>query len=331
MSNTLLASASRILWRTIRSHGINPDQLFREAGLDPACINEPAARFPIENARKAWSLAATAIDTPCFGIHAGEQWLSTDLHALGYAFLSSTTLMTAINRVVRYNEIVDEVITFDAAIEGDHLVVSYRNARNDLPDIAPLEDARWSTLLSMCRVAKAREFCPTAVELMHEELACGTAYEEFFGCIPEFNQPRSALYFDLATANETLPAVNRELAEINEHALVNYLEQLHQDDFIRKVEKAIAELLPSGDISDDKVADALFMSTRTLQRRLSEEGFTYKQLLESVRHTLAEQYIRDERLSLNEISYLLGFSEQSSFSRAFKRWTGKSPSQTRKE
>jgi len=73
------------------------------------------------------------------------------------------------------------------------------------------------------------------------------------------------------------------------------------------------------------------MSTRTLQRRLSEEGFTYKQLLESVRHTLAEQYIRDERLSLNEISYLLGFSEQSSFSRAFKRWTGKSPSQTRKE
>ena len=238
--------------------------------------------------------------------------------------------MTAINRVVRYNEIVDEVITFDSAIEGDHLVVSYRNAREDLPDIAPLEDARWSTLLSMCRIAKAREFCPTAVQLMHEELSCGTAYEGFFGCAPEFNQPRSALYFDLSTANETLPAVNRQLARINEHALVDYLEQMHEDDFSRKVERAIAELLPSGDISDDKVADALFMSTRTLQRRLSEEGLTYKQLLESVRHTLAGQYIRDEKLSLNEISYLLGFSEQSSFSRAFKRWTGTSPSEARR-
>ena len=105
---------------------------------------------------------------------------------------------------------------------------------------------------------------------------------------------------------------------------------MHEDDFSRKVERAIAELLPSGDISDDKVADALFMSTRTLQRRLSEEGLTYKQLLESVRHTLAGQYIRDEKLSLNEISYLLGFSEQSSFSRAFKRWTGTSPSEARR-
>ena len=88
-------------------------------------------------------------------------------------------------------------------------------------------------------------------------------------------------------------------------------------------------MLVDGDISDGKVDDSLFISTRTLQRRLSEEGHTYKQHLENVRRTLAEEYIRDERLSLNEISYLLGFSEQSSFSRAFKRWTGTTPSQAR--
>ena len=329
MSNTLLASASRILWRTIRSHGIDPDELFREAGLDPAKINEPAARFPVEMARRAWELASGRIDDPCFGIRVGEHWLSTDLHALGYAFLSSTTLMTAINRVVRYNEIVDEVISFDSAIEGDSLVVSYRIERDDLPDIAPLEDARWSTLLSMCRIAKDRDFCPSAVHLMHEPTPCIASYETFFGCKPVFNQSRSALYFDLETASETLPAVNRELAQINEHALIDYLEQLQEDNFTRKVEKAIAELLPSGDISDDKVAEVLFVSTRTLQRRLSEDKHTYKQILESVRHTLAQQYIRDEKLSLNEISYLLGFSEQSSFSRAYKRWTGKSPTEAR--
>ena len=329
MSNTLLASASRILWRTIKSHGIDPDALFTQAGLDPKKINEAAARFPVESARQAWSLAHDAIEDPCFGIRAGESWLSTDLHALGYAFLSSTTLMTAIKRIARYNEIVDDVITFSDAIEGDFLVVSYRNARGDLPDIAPLEDARWSTLMAMCRAAKADNFCPTKIQLMHGKLPCPKSYRDYFGCEPEFEQPRSALWFDLGQVSEPLPAVNRELAQINEHALLDYLDQLHKDDLTRKVEKAIAELLVDGDISDGKVADSLFISTRTLQRRLSEEGHTYKQLLENVRRTLAEEYIRDERLSLNEISYLLGFSEQSSFSRAFKRWTGTTPSQAR--
>ncbi|MEJ2309275.1 MAG: AraC family transcriptional regulator [Gammaproteobacteria bacterium] len=329
MGNTLLASASRILWRTIRSHGIDPNKLFAEAGLDPAKINEPAARFPVDNARKAWSLALDAIGDPCFGIAAGHSWLSTDLHALGYAFLSSTTLMTAINRVARYNEVVDEVITFNGAVEGDYLVVSYQNAREDLPDIAPLEDARWSTLLSMCRAAKAGAVYPAMVQLMHGELPCLQAYRHYFGCEPEFDQPRSALWFELEKVNEPLPAVNKELAKINEHALLDYLDQLHKEDLTRKVERAIAELLVDGEISDGKVAESLFISTRTLQRRLAEDGLTYKQLLENVRRTLAEEYIRDERLSLNEISYLLGFSEQSSFSRAFKRWTGTSPSEAR--
>jgi AraC-like DNA-binding protein len=329
MSNTLLASASRILWRTIRSHGIDPNKLFAEAGLDPAKINEPAARFPVDNARKAWSLALDAIDDPCFGISAGESWLSTDLHALGYAFLSSTTLMTAIKRIARYNEVVDEVITFSDAIEGDHLVVSYENAREDLPDIAPLEDARWSTLLAMCRAAKAGDVHPARMQLMHGKLPCKKSYRDYFGCEPEFDQPRSAVWFDLKQVSEPLPAVNRELSQINEHALLDYLDQLHKGDLTRKVEKAIAELLVDGEISDGKVAECLFISTRTLQRRLSEEGLTYKQLLENVRRTLAEEYIRDEHLSLNEISYLLGFSEQSSFSRAFKRWTGTSPSEAR--
>lgn len=100
MSDTLLASASRILWRTIKSHGLDPDQIFIDAGLDPEKINVPSARFPVENARKTWALAAKNIEDACFGLTAGENWLPTDLHALGYAFLSSTTLETAINRIV---------------------------------------------------------------------------------------------------------------------------------------------------------------------------------------------------------------------------------------
>ena len=114
MSDTLLASASRILWRLIKAEGADPETIFAEAGLNAALINKASARYPVVNARKAWQLAADKIKDPCFGLHAGAHWRPTDLHALGYAFLASRTLHTGLNRIVRYNEVVDQVIHFTA-------------------------------------------------------------------------------------------------------------------------------------------------------------------------------------------------------------------------
>jgi len=91
----------------------------------------------------------------------------------------------------------------------------------------------------------------------------------------------------------------------------------------------VIEQFPSGGISEDTAAIALNVSTRTLQRRLREAGQSFGQLTEAVRQELALNYILDPSISLGEISYLLGFSEPSSFSRAFRRWTGKTPRQMR--
>ena len=94
---------------------------------------------------------------------------------------------------------------------------------------------------------------------------------------------------------------------------------------VQKVKNAIIELLPDGRLSDNKVAEALFMSPRNLQRKLEAEGTTFKTLLTEIRRDLALKYIQDTELTLTEISFMLGFSEMSAFSRAFKQWTGKSP------
>lgn len=329
MNDTLLASASRILWRLIKAEGADPEAIFKEAGLNTALINEASARYPVENARKAWHLAADCIKDPCFGIRAGKHWLPSDLHALGYAFLSGRTLHIGLNRIARYNEAVDQVISFNVEEDDEHLILSYENARKDLPDIAALEDARWSIVLTMCRTAKPEGISPARVDLIHGAIKCRKEYETFYGCPVHYSRKRSALFFKLVDVEQTLTAVNTEVAAINEKALEDYIERLHEDEIQHKVARKITELIASGQLSDDKVARALGLSSRTLQRKLSVEGTTFKQILESVREKLAMQYIRDERLSFSEISFLLGFSEQSSFTRAFKRWTGTSPTHLR--
>jgi AraC-like DNA-binding protein len=108
--------------------------------------------------------------------------------------------------------------------------------------------------------------------------------------------------------------------------MVEYLAQLDDDNIIERIKAAIIDQLPSGQVTDSSIADALYLSRRTFHRRLLQQNTTFRAILNEVRQKLASQYITDSSLSLNEISFLLGFAEISSFSRAFKRWTGTSPS-----
>ncbi len=87
----------------------------------------------------------------------------------------------------------------------------------------------------------------------------------------------------------------------------------------------VIERLPVGIPSQEMVADSLYMSVRNLQRKLQVEGNSYKQILDDVRQQLAEQYLKEKQRSIGEITYMLGFTEPSNFTRAFKRWTGLSP------
>ena len=91
MFGTYLATSSRILWRLLERYGIDPELVFREAGLDPEQMDQPRKRYPLENLWAAWARAADLIDDPCCGLQAAECWHPTDFHALGYAFCASST------------------------------------------------------------------------------------------------------------------------------------------------------------------------------------------------------------------------------------------------
>jgi AraC-like DNA-binding protein len=168
------------------------------------------------------------------------------------------------------------------------------------------------------------------VSLTHEGAGCRQRRQEFFRAPVHYNAARNAISIDLAVARRPLSSANAELAHANERVIKDYLAQLSGSPTVLRVKARLIDDMPSGPVPAAVIAAELHMSPRSLQRKLREEGTTYKAVLEETRRDLAKRLIEDEELSLSDITYMLGFSEVSSFSRSFKRWTGMAPSVVRR-
>jgi AraC-like DNA-binding protein len=191
-------------------------------------------------------------------------------------------------------------------------------------------DYAMATVMAMCRINFGPNLKPVAVRFIHPEPFCGDKYFASFRGPVYFDADSDSLTLASKDVDQRLPGGNPHLAEINDRIIIRYLATLTNDDIVNRVQTAIIDLLPSGMVSDEKVAGRLFMSVRSLQRKLQQSGTSFRKLLDRTREELARQYICDRGVDLTEIAFLLGFSEHSAFSRAFKRWTGQTPSDMRR-
>jgi AraC-like DNA-binding protein len=144
-----------------------------------------------------------------------------------------------------------------------------------------------------------------------------------------FDAPQTRLVFDRESVERRLDGGNPELARHNDAIALQYLSQLERDNIVVRVREVLTQRLARGEPSQEEVAELLNVSARTLQRKLGESGTTYKEILDETRHALALAYLSAPRHSVSEVTYLLGFSAGSCFTRAFRRWTGQSPSDWR--
>ncbi len=325
MSGTSLATAVRPLWRLLEARGIDPGLLFREVGLDTTLMDESRGRFPLNHTLAAWTRAAELIPDPCFGLEAAKHWHPGDFHALGCAFGASSTLHSALRRLCRYVTVLHDAIDLEVNERGEEVELAGVGKFYKERMVVAAADAVWAIIMDICRINYPGVLDPIRVSLTRPEPACASAFLEFYRCPVSFGAAVPGLVFPRSVLDRPLTARNREIARNNDLVLSAFLATLRQDDLLSRVKVALIEELPSGKPTDDSVASALFMSARTLQRRLAAEGTSFSQLLEVVRRELAEGYIADASLPISEIGFLLGFSEVSGFSRAFKRWTGASP------
>ena len=172
---------------------------------------------------------------------------------------------------------------------------------------------------------------PKAIRFTHKEPGYRAEYDRIFSVPLFFESPMNAILIDEAFMQMKSPRPNPYLSELLRAHAEGLLEDLDRSKSTRgRVESLLIPVLHTGDANIDTIAEKLALSRQTLFRRLKAEGVTFEMVLDELRHKLALHYLKEERVSVRETAYLVGFSEPGAFSRAFKRWTGSSPSTMRK-
>lgn len=330
MQPTTIASWAVVIWRALEARGIDPRPVFQRAGLDAARLHDANARFAVSAMTRAWDGAVEATGDPCFGLRAGQYVHPTTFHALGYAWHASRTLREALVRLVRYTRMVSTGITLRLVEAGQEPELTLTPASVALRPSVAAADAGMAALVMLCRASCGDAFHPRRVRLVRARPACAEDFAVFFRAPLEYGALDNAVVFDAAVLDQPLPTGNVELASASEQVVVDYLAHLDRTEIGMQVKAKLIEMLPSGRVSARQVAQSLHLSVRSLQRKLAAKGTSFAQLLEDTRRELARQYVSNSRLSVGEITYLLGFSDPANFARAFRRWTGQSPSAFRR-
>ena len=329
MGPSTLSSWALLISRTLAVRGIDAAELFRRARLPPELLGDPNARYPLAGMQRLWKLAMETTGDPCIGLEVGRSWHPTTFHALGYAALASGSLREALTLVVRYSRVVSTGARI--ALE-DHGADAHLRLHSRLPDyaiesapMAPQVQAGLAALVVLCRTLIDSRFSPKQV-LFAQSASPPSAdrLRAFFECPVTLGGREDALVFGRASLDAPIGTENPLLLSINEQALMQYHARLDARNVGDRVRAQLARTLPAGKVSQQDVARALNMSLRSMQRKLKEEGVSFRGLLDDTRRRLARQYSSDPTLSAGEVAYLLGFADASSFSRASRRWGGRS-------
>jgi AraC-like DNA-binding protein len=326
MPYTSLASSTLQVWRALESYGVDPAPLFEQAGLDPRKLYDPNARYLETRLNKLWQSALEATKDPYIGLRVASFWHPSAAHALGYAWLASATLKDALERTVRYFRLITdkERLTLTESDEDFRLIIE--NPVTDCPTAPEDLDASFAALVRLCRMCYGESFNPLRITMGRPALPDPKPFAEHFRAPIQYSGNENSVCFGKVEATTILPTANAEVARANEQIVQEYLARFDRSSVAMQVRARLTEQLSSGHANQESVAHALHMSLRSLQRRLNDEGTSYKDLLDETRRELASHYMAESHRSINEITYLLGFSEPSNFSRAFRRWTGCSPS-----
>jgi AraC-like DNA-binding protein len=312
--------------------GASLERVCAAVGVDPRKVAEPEHRLPVRRFVALLEEAARASGDDHIGLRLGCSHGPDSFGPLADAILHAPDVAAAIANVSRYFHMHQEGAQLELGVEGRKAVVAY--SIRDAGILEYRQDAELS-IAKMLNFTRAlvgnRAWTPAAVYFEHPEPRDSSEHRRVFGAPVYFSQPRNAM-----VAPRELLAMKVSGADFGRLARVRDLAEASCpaaspcDDLLARVRQHISRGLRAGSVSIEAVAASLDLSERTLQRRLGECGATFNELVETMRFELSQRYLRQDHLSLTEIGYLLGYSELSAFSRAFRRWAGVSPIEFRK-
>lgn len=318
----------RVLADYLQAKGVAPQELIpRRFSVDAAQL---AGRMPAEAYCQLLIKAAERLHDPLLGLHLGQFMKPSQLGALGYVLLACENLGAALMRIQRYHRLVHDINPIEHELRNGQLVLSWGVAHGK-PG-ALFDEVGITGIVQFGRDLCGQKLALHAVDFVNPPPPDTRPYSAYFGCPVRFAQPVTRLVIPLDTLAAPLRQPDPTLLKLMEAQVDAAMAELPQaGDLAETTRRVIAHLAPHGLPELEQVAHELRLSPRVFYRRLAEQGLNFRELREAALQQVAELHLRDPRLTLAEVSALLGYAEQSAFSRAFKRWTGTAPLQWRQQ
>jgi AraC-like DNA-binding protein len=310
--------------------GVRAPAVLRRAGLPQAFMNQPRVLLNTEELFALWRAVGEVSTNPVIGLLLGTETKTERFHPIGLAALSSENFGSAIDQMARYKQITcpEEILQEK---DNEEWSIQFRWLLADEVEPPVLIECCFAWVLSTARVGTGTRISPVRVEFVQPRAHVKTI-ERHFGCPVVCGTPRNAIIFRATDANRPFVTRNAELLGILAPQFDEELKEENGDEnFIERVRIAIQQRLTGRRPAIEDIADALHISSRTLQRRLQDDGSSFQRVLEEARHQLARHYLNNSVLGLNEAAYLLGYEDGNSFVRAFRTWEGVPPARWREQ
>jgi AraC-like DNA-binding protein len=313
----------RMAYQGLLNLDVDADEVLRRCGMDPAQLYKPNLRTHFSAQPLFWEAAVELSGDPCIGLHLGEKMPVYKGQILEYLLLSSTTFGDGLRRVLSYQRLISDAMHGEVTESTTPFLTNYFSEHQYLtPHLA---EAMVVSLIRFLQSVSDDKFKPTRICFTHNAKTNHEEYQRIFQCPVEFNTQQFRLYFDPQILGYRSPYAEPELLSMHVQSADQHMEQLEKRDLIIEVRSQVGALLESGDITLERISLELRISPRQLRHQLTLAGTSLQRIITQHRKSLSRRLLSQTDESIAEIVYLTGFSEPSTFYRAFKRWEGMTP------
>lgn len=330
--HSIIGSWLTLFVSVLDSYDVDGEKFLAERDISYPQSSDPSSRIQLDTMHNLWQEAADVTQDSSIGLRAGAFATPNTFSALGIAMSSSTTVRSMMDILCKYLRVFNSSCSMNIIEQEKDTTMCFSIARDMSGNllVSPYGiDAAVSAIYSLVNAYKIHGLVLKGITLPYDKPNNHTQYNEYFNCPVDFNGNDLLICYESTYLRQTIPGCSDALAKSAESLIISALNDMESEGIIENVKVVVRNLMIDGNASLKSVAATLNTTTRTLHRRLEEKNTNFRELFDSVRQEQAEMYMRNTRLSLEDVSLLLGFSTHSSYTRAFKRWTGLTPNQYR--
>jgi AraC-like DNA-binding protein len=306
--------------------GIDTRVLLSEAGITDFLPDDPVGRTPFDDVVRLWEVSSKRTQDRMIGVNASKYAPFGAYKVVDYMMPTGQTPREGISKSLRYYPLINKGLHLQVNFDGKDGYIEMQNLSD--PDVIPFQyvDFVFALISARIRISSLLDQTPAEIQLTCREPADSRGYDDFFRTRVRFRQRSNRMVFERQYLDNPLPNSDAGLFEmLDSHARCLVKKRPPERDVLYELSRILRANLPTGGFDLNRSARTMGMSRRSLQRKLNKQGVTYRQILDKIRCEVSVSLLKKEDIGVEEIGFLVGYSEKRAFQRAFKQWTGTTP------